>query len=71
MTIKVENENNIGSENVFVHGNNVGVYGWYGLSYFEIGQRNGDTLNLNETEFNELYIAMQEMKKRVDKLHNL
>lgn len=70
MIIKIENENNVGSENVFVHGNYVDIDGWYGLTYFEIGH-DGQNLSLNETEFNELYIAMKEMKKRIDKLHNL
>lgn len=69
MIIRVENENNVGSENVFIDTNNIGVYGWYGLSHFEIGHQ-GDNLSLNETEFNELYLAVVEMKKKIDKLHN-
>ena len=49
MKIRVENENNVVSENVLI----------------------GQCVSLNETEFNELYIAMKEMKKRIDKFHNL
>ena len=49
MKIRVENENNVVSENVLID----------------------QCVSLNETEFNELYIVMKEMKKRIDKFHNL
>ena len=43
MNIEFENKDSVLTENCFVTQENCGVYGWYGLSYFEIGMK-GSTL---------------------------
>ena len=50
-------------ENCFIDKNNVGVYGWYGLTYFEVAM-NGSTLQ----DLYDLKECVDTMIKEVERL---
>ena len=70
MEKKFENKDRVLMENAFFTQDNIGVYGWYGLDYFEIENKT-DFINLNRNEFLTLYNLVVEMKKEIDRLENL
>lgn len=71
MEKKFENKDRVLMENAFFTEGNIGVYGWYGLDYFEVGDGNEEFMSLNRNEFLTLYNLVTEMKKEIDRLENL
>lgn len=68
----VENEGRVCEENVFIsddHGNTVD--GWYGLEYFEIHAREQFMAISSSEQFLRIYELMTEMKKSIEKLHDI
>lgn len=70
MKIRTENKDRVLMENHFIEDDNMGVYGWYGLTYFEV-EVDDTNISLSEEEFEKLFELMQEMKKEVDRLNRL
>ena len=63
MKVQFENKDRVLMENCFIDKNNVGVYGWYGLTYFEVAI-NGSTLQ----DLYDLKECIDTMIKEVERL---
>lgn len=69
MNIQFENKDSVLKENCFITGENCGIYGWYGLSYFEV-ILNGTTLQ-DLYELKECVETMIEEVERLNKIQGL
>lgn len=65
--IKIENKDRVLMENCFVDKNDVGVYGWYGLTYFEIGVPN----SMKEKDIYDLRDCLNDMIKEIERLNKI
>jgi len=70
MTKKFGNKDKVLMENAHFKDGNLDVYGFYGLTDFEIFYED-DCFYLNKDDFLTLYNLMSEMKKEIDRLENL
>ena len=66
MNIQFENKDLVLKENCFITNKQCGIYGWYGLSYFEFAM-NGSTLQ----DLYDLKECVDAMVKEVERLNKI
>lgn len=76
MEIKFENKDKVCMENCDIIKNHVAVYGFYGLTYFEIGHDNGDDFYnglslLNKTDLYDLKECIDKMIEEIERLEKI
>lgn len=64
MNVQFENKDLVLKENCFITNNECGVYGWYGLSYFEVAMRGSKLQDLYDLK--DCIDAMIEEVKRLN-----
>lgn len=70
MTKKIVNKDKVLMENAHFKDGDIDVYGFYGLTDFEIFYEE-DCLSLDKDKFLTLYNLMSEMKKEIDRLEKI
>ncbi len=67
MKIQFENKDSVLMENCFIDKNKIGVYGWYGLTYFEIGL----PTTLGKKDIYDLRDCLNDMIKEIERLNKI
>ncbi len=67
MKVKLENENTSAMKNCFITDKEIGLYGFYGLTYFELEVFNEEIITLSKEQLYALKACIDRMIAEIEK----